>query len=420
MTVNTRQRKKARKGLRELYDREDLATRMFHILTVGKKGLDSFLLELGTMMAEALMDIEREERSGPEYAPYHAGVYKWAYQPGSIYCGDQKVSVRRPRLRGPKGEIPLSTYETLKKPGAFSEELLNKVLRGIAERRYGETVIDTACAFGVSPSSVSRRIVEVTTQKLKEFKERDLSGLSVVAIFIDTIHRAGEAFLVALGLDETGHKHALGFWQGATENHEICEALLTDLERRGLLLSRKILFVTDGGTGIIKALKDRYGSKLIHQRCTIHKDRNIQQHLAKKYRKEAHRRFTIALEQNAYHDARKMLLDLERWLRNINESAADSLKEALEEILTLHRLKVPALLRKTLTSTNPIENMFSRVRDCEGNIKRYRGSAMSQRWLASILLHCEQGFRRIKGYTALAGLIASIEKEQGDQVSAAA
>ena len=72
-------------------------------------------------------------------------------------------------------------------------------------------------------------------------------------------------------------------------------------------------------------------------------------------------RFTVALEQNAYNDARKMLLDLEKWLRNINESAADSLKEALEEILTLHRLKVPALLRKTLTSTNPIENMFSKV-----------------------------------------------------------
>jgi transposase-like protein len=372
------------------------------------------------MMAEALMDMEREERSGPEYVPRHAGVYKWAYQPGSIYCGDQKIPVRHPRLRGPEGEIPLATYETLKKPGAFSEELLDKVLRGISERRYGETVVNTARAFGVSPSSVSRRIIEVTTQKLKGFKERDLSDLAIVALFIDTIHRAGEAFLVALGLDESGHKHALGFWQGATENHEICEELLIDLERRGLLLSRKILFVTDGGKGIIKTLKDRYGSKLIHQRCSIHKDRNIQRHLAKKYRREAHRRFTVALEQNAYNDARKMLLDLEKWLRNINESAADSLKEALEEILTLHRLKVPALLRKTLTSTNPIENMFSRVRDCEGNLKRYRGSAMSQRWLASILLHCEQGFHRIKGYAALAGLIASIDKEQEDEVSAAA
>jgi len=75
-----------------------------------------------------------------------------------------------------------------------------------------------------------------------------------------------------------------------------------------------------------------------------------------------------------------MLKEFERWLRGINESAADSLLEAFEDILTLHRLKVPALLRKSLTSTNPIESMFSTVRECEGNIKRYRSSTMSQRW----------------------------------------
>jgi putative transposase len=423
MKVNTKERKKARKGFERVYGQKALAEKMFHILKTGKRGLDLLLVELGGMVAETIMDIEREERSGPEYVPLHAGVYKWAYQPGSIYCHDQKIPVRRPRLRGPEGEIPLSTYETLKKPGAFSEELLSKVLRGISERRYGETVIDTARAFGVSPSSISRRIVEVTTQRLKEFKERSLSGIPVFAVFIDTIHRAGEAFMVALGIDREGHKHALGFWQGATENHEICEELLANLEERGLIFSKNILYVTDGGKGIIKALKDRFGKNLIHQRCTIHKDRNIQRHLAKRYRKQAHRRFSAALEQNSYDDAREMLLDLEKWLRGINESAADSLMEAIEEILTLHRLKVPALLRKTLTSTNPIENIFSTVRDCEANIKRYRGSAMSQRWLASILLHCEKGFRRIKGYAAIPGLVAALAKHgqcSADSIRAAA
>jgi putative transposase len=171
---------------------------------------------------------------------------------------------------------------------------------------------------------------------------------------------------------------------------------------------------------MIKSLRSRFGFKLLHQRCTIHKDRNIQKHLPKRYRKMAHKRFQLALEQNSYEDARQMLGEFERWLRSINESAADSLKEAIEGILTLHRLKVPALLRKTLTSTNPIENMFSTVRDCERNIKRYRGSAMSQRWLAAVLLHCEKGFRRIKGYEDIARLIESIDKYFEDQVPIAA
>jgi len=420
MKVDTRQRKKARKGFAQVYGDEELAARMVHVLQTGKKGLDSLVMDLGRMLAETIMDMEREERSGPEGKPLHPGVYKWAYQPGSIYCGDQKMHVNHPRLRGPEGEIALSTYQTLKERGVFSEELLARALRGISGRRYGETVVDCASALGVSSSSVSRHFIEATAAKLKAFKERDLSDIAVFAVFIDTVHRGNDAFMVALGIDSDGRKHALGFWQGATENHEICEELLADMEARGLFLSKKTLFITDGGKGIIKALKERFGAKLLHQRCIIHKDRNIQKHLAKKYRKEAHRKFMRALEQNRYEDAKKMLLDFEKWLRAINESAADSLKEALEEMLTVHRLHVPLELAKTLRSTNPIENMFSTVRDCEGNIKRYRGSAMSQRWLASVIFYCEQGFRRIKGYDQIAGLIQAIEREQGDAVSVAA
>jgi transposase-like protein len=270
-------------------------------------------------------------------------------------------------------------------------------------------VVEAAQAFGVSASSISQHIIAATAKQLQEFKERLLTGFIPFAIFLDTVHRGGEAFVVALGINTSGEKMALGFWQGATENHELCEELLADMERRGMTLSRKIIWVTDGGKGIIKSLKERYGKKLIHQRCTIHKDRNIQKHLAKKYRKEAHRRFRTALEQNSYEDARQMLVDMEKWLRDINESAADSLLEAIEEILTLHRLKVPALLRKTLHSTNPIESMFSTVRDAEGNIKRYRNSKMMQRWLAAVLLYSEKGFRRIKGYASISDVIRNID-----------
>ena len=410
MQLSTIQRKKARGGLEAAFGKEELVNRMYQVIKTGKQGLDGFVQELGTLLVQAIMDMEREERSGPQYQPLQAGLYKWAYQKGSLYMGDRKISVRHPRLRGPEGEIPLESYETLKKPGVFSEELLNKVLRGISARKYRETLMEATGAFGVSPGTVSRHVVEVTVQRLKEFKERALSDIVAFAVFIDTIHRGGEAFLVALGIDTEGHKHVLGFWEGATENHEVCEELFSDMERRGLRLSKKILWVTDGGKGILKALKDRYGKKLTHQRCTIHKDRNIQRHLAKKYRKEAHRRFKIALEQNSYEDAQRMLGEFEKWLRGINESAADSLMEAFEDILTLHRLKIPALLRKTLTCTNPIESMFSTVRDCEGNIKRYRNSAMSQRWLATVLLHCEKGFRRVKGYLGIAEVIATIEQ----------
>lgn len=409
MKETTKKRKNAIWGIGKACGRQWIVEQMYQVYAKGKQGFDACMKEMGRLMVETIMYIEREEMAGPEYHPFSPDMWKWASQQGSVYIGDQKIRVQHPRLRGPEGEIELKSYQKMKEPEGFSEELLNKVLRGISCRKYAETVTEAAQAFGVSASSVSGHIIKATAKQLQEFKEQSLSAFIPFTIFLDTIHRGGEAFIIGLGIDTMGGKKALGFWQGATENHELCEELLADMERRGLVFSRKVIWVTDGGKGIRKALRERFGKKLIHQRCTIHKDRNIQRHLAKKYRKEAHRRFTTALEQNSYEDARQMLLDMEKWLRGINESAADSLLEATEEILTLHRLKIPGLLRKTLHSTNPIESMFSMVRDVEGNIKRYRNSTMMQRWLASVLLHCEKRFRRVNGYASIPDVVRNIE-----------
>lgn len=416
MRPDTKQRKQSLTGLKMISGEQQMLgvlTRVFH---TGKQALDAVMLEMGRMVAESVMLIEREELAGPDYHPTDPALQKWAHEAGSIYLGDQKIPVMRPRLRDAvRGEILLQSYQRLKTPGPFSEELLEKLLRGVSAQKYEATVLNAAQAFGVSPSAISQKMVTVTAQKLKAFQERPLGEFKPFAIFLDTIHRGGEAFLVALGVDVEGQKMALGFWQGSSENHEIGQALFADLERRGLVLAKRILFVTDGGSGLLKVLRDRFGKKLVHQRCALHKSRNVQRHLAKRYRKDAHRRLTIALEQTSYADAKQMLRELERWLQTKNESAAASLREAFEELLTLHRLKVPALLRKTLMSTNPIESMFSLVRHSERNIKRTRGSAMLQRWLGTVLLYCEKQFRRVKGFAEIAQVMATIEREQAEQ-----
>lgn len=419
MRPATRQRKHAMAGLRAISGEQQMLGTLVHVISSGKQALDAVMLEMGRMVAESVMLIEREEIAGPDYYPTDPDLQKWAHEEGSLYLGDQKVKVKRPRLRHVEhGEVTLQSYARLRAPGAFSEELLEKILRGVSAQKYTETVLDATQAFGVSPSAVSQKMVSLTAHKLKAFQTRSLAECTPFALFLDTVHRGGEAFLVALGVDLSGEKMALGFWQGSSENHEICEALFRDLERRGLVLSKRILFVTDGGSGLRKALRERFGKKLVHQRCAIHKSRNLQRHLAKPYRNEAHRQLTTALEQTSYADATHLLLELEAWLRTKNESAADSLLEAFEDLLTVHRLKVPALLRKTLMSTNPIESMFSLVRHSERNIKRTRGSAMLQRWLGTVLLYCEQQFKRVKGFAGIAQVMATIEAEHVGQQSA--
>src|SRR5437879_4660388 len=411
MKVETKHRKKAMAGFRQMSSEEQRRQQMHEIIQNGTRALNQVSLDLGRQLAEFILYSEREQLAGPDYQPRKEGLYKWASEPGSVYVGGQKVSVERPRLRRGDKEVHLRSYRAMGQKDAFSEQLLGQSLAGLSGRRYRETLVNAAEAFGVSPSAVSERLVEATTQKLKEFRQRPLEGFAAFALFLDTVHRGGVAFVVALGLDSAGQKLVLGFWEGATENAEVAETLLSELEQRGLKLSAKVLFIIDGGKGLAKTLKSRYGRKLLLQRCTIHKDRNLQAHLPKKYRQEAHRRFSLALEQNDYKEAEKLLQELEKWLREINESAADSLLEAFNELLTLHRLKVPALLRKTLHSTNPIESLFSRVRSCEKNIKRYRNSKMAQRWLASVLLYAERSLRTVKGVDQIQSVLENIEKE---------
>ena len=421
MRIDTRNRKNAMVGLRQISGEQVMLGQLFRVINQGKKALDGVMLDMGRMVAESIMLIEREELAGPDYYPTNPDLQKWAHESGSIFIADQKLKTKRPRLRDVvHGEVPLKSYQALHSSGQFSEELLQKILRGVSAQKYGETVIEAAQAFGVSPTAVSNKIVELTSQKLRQFKERSLVDFKPFALFVDTIHRGGEAFLVALGVNIAGEKMALGFWQGNSENHVICEELFKDLERRGLVLSKRIIFVTDGGSGLIKALRDRFGKKLIHQRCAIHKSRNLQKHLAKQYRKEAHRRLKAALDQVSYSDAKNLLNELELWLREKNPSAADSLLEAFDELLTLHRLKIPTMLRVSLMTTNPIESMFSHVRHCERNLKRSRGSKMLQRWLGSVLLHCEEQFKKVEGYKEIAQAVANIEAlEQAEQRPAA-
>ena len=411
ITQEVRRRKEILQTLRgESWLIEDLAA----VRAEGKHALDECVMKLGRILAESILYTERQQMAGPEYHP--DGIFrKWGAQAGSIYLSYRKVRIVHPRLRDGQAEVALPCYTRMRQPGEFSEELLTRSLRGLSGRKYRETILSAADAFGISPSAISNRLIQATAKKLKMLKERDLSGIRLFALILDTVHRGGAAFVVALGVALDGKKHVLGFWEGATENKEIAQTLLSDLESRGLKIPREVLFITDGGKGLIAALKDRSGKDLIHQRCTIHKDRNLQRHLPKRWRDEAHRRFCNALAMRTYSDARQELNRFEVWLAERNESAAASLREAQEELLTLHRLEMPPALRISLHSTNMIESLFSTVRHCEKNLKRYHNSRMAQRWLAAVALYAEENFRTVKGFQFIPEVAQQIKAAQAAQ-----
>jgi transposase-like protein len=198
--------------------------------------------------------------------------------------------------------------------------------------------------------------------------------------------------------------------KGATENTEVATALLEDLVERGISPSGNYLFVLDGAKALRKAVKKVFGEDTEIQRCQLHKRRNIKSYLPPEHQEAVDRRIRAAYAMGSYEEAKKSLKLTISYLERLNPSAARSLEEGLEETLTLHRLRVPDLLRKSLSSTNLIESPFSTTKDVCRRVKRWRSGEHVQRWAAALLLEAEKRFRRIKGYRELPILSAALDR----------
>ena len=126
--------RKAKHVFEEVCGEDWMREEFAKVMIGGKQALDACMMDVGRMMAKAIMEWDREQVAGKAYSP--VGAYqKWGWQQGSIYLGDQKVKVVRPRLRKDSTEVKLSSYEQMKNPGEFSEELLMGTLRGMSSRK---------------------------------------------------------------------------------------------------------------------------------------------------------------------------------------------------------------------------------------------------------------------------------------------
>ena len=378
--------------------------------------------EAGLLLMSAAMNAECEMIAGAKNSknPLRAANW-WGSDLGPVYYDKQKVLIDRPRLRSKNNkEIPLSTYQAFGDPLSMRNSIMKNMILGISSRNYAESVESFVKGYGIKKSSVSRHFVKATAEQMREFMERDLGGLDLVAIFIDGIEFKGHLIVVALGLDKGGKKHVLGLWQGATENATVCRSLLEDMSRRGLNTEKDYLFVLDGSKALRSGVAKIFGTNVAVQRCQQHKRRNVLAHLPKEHQHAIDARISAAYKMADYDDAKKSLELTVRYLEKLNPSAAASLREGLEETLTVHKLGVAGLLRKTLQTTNPIESCFSVSRTITGRVKRWRGDDMVQRWAVASLLRAEKKFKRVKGYKDIPKLIAALQQRSIDRKEAAA
>jgi len=370
-----------------------------------KLALIQALIPLGLLAVAEALKQEVMTLAGERYSRKGGlpGIVRWGQQRGSVYLGDQKVAVtyRRLRDRAKNQEIPLRTYQGLQQPRQADHGMLLKILRGLSCRSYGECAETIPAAFGLSPSSLSRRFIRASARKLQQLLERRLESYDFVALFLDGKTFSEDEMVIALGITLSGHKVILGFIQTGTENERVCSAFLQGLLERGLRIDQGLLCIIDGAKGLHKAIGGVFGSFALIQRCQWHKRENIVSYLPKSQQAAWRRKLQVAYEKPTYTEAQAELQRCRQELRLLNISAVASLDEGMEETLTLHRLGLFSGLGASLKTTNCLESLLSQVARRTGKVCRWRNSDQKQRWVASALLDIEPRLRRVKGYRHL-------------------
>lgn len=382
-----------------------------------QQGVGHLMRQAGLELMNLVMAEEVKQLVGARYEQdEERRAHRWGREEGYCVVDGQKVPIQRQRVRNKENkEVRLGSYELFQRDGPMQAAVWDRMMRGLSTRNYGAVTKQFAEAYGVEKSAVSENFVEASRAKLKELMERPLGDLKLCAVLIDGTPFRDRQIIVALGIGVDGKKIVLGLREGGTENTTVVSALLSDMIERGMDFQLPRLYILDGGKALHAAVRQKAGDAGFIQRCQVHKKRNVIDHLTEEYKADVRRKMQNAYAMVDYDDAKRALQRLHRELMDINPSAARSLEEGLEETLTVHKLRVPEQLRRTLSSTNVIESAFSIVETACRNVKRWQNGDHIERWIGSGLLVAERQFRKVIGVKHIPAFLASMARAAPQQ-----
>ncbi len=382
-----------------------------------REGLLALAVGAGLQVMAAIMEQDVAAACGPRgrHDPQRTAT-RHGHERGSVTLGGRRVAVARPRMRATdgSGELPVPAYELFSGTEVLGRMAMERMLAGLSTRHYPAGLEPVGAraeqaAAATSRSAVSRRFVTATETALAQLLAADLRRLDLVAFMVDGVHFGEHTCVVALGIDIDGVKHPLALVEGSTENATLVTDLIVGLRERGLDVTRPILAVLDGSKALRRAVVDVFDHPVI-ARCQLHKIRNVRDRLPEKLRSVVTARMRRAYRAESALAAEAELTALAAELDRTHPGAAASLREGLDETLTVLRLGVPPTLARTLRSTNAIESMISICRDRSANVKRWRDGQMALRWCAAGMVEAGKQFRRVNGHLHLRTLRAALER----------
>ena len=375
------------------------------------EGLLALSMELGLEVLRQMLEGDARELAGPKGKHQEKrSAYRHGTEKSRVVMGGQKVPIERPRVRSVEGEeLALPSLGMFQREDPLNEALLARLLCGVSSRKYARTVEDSIKdASCISKSEVSRRFAAGLEAQMETFFKRPIEG-SYPTMMLDGLELGKMTVIAAMGIDGEGRKRILGLVEGGSENSAVVKTLLADLIARGLEPKEPRLCVLDGGKSLAKAVRDTFGERAVIQRCQVHKKRNVLSHLPESEQENVSIAMTLAYREFEYDKAKAALELLADNLEHRYPSAAASVREGLEETLTVHRLKLPGLLRQTLSNTNAMESANSVCTGVLRRVSHFRDGKMTLRHAAAGFLEAERGFRRIKGYRQMPSLVHSLK-----------
>ena len=296
--------------------------------------------------------------------------YRHGSKPRALAMANGKIQLEVPRARliDPQGEEREWHSELIpryqRRTGEVDQAVLGIYLAGGNTRRIRGALGPLLTGTPLSKSSVSRLVVRLETS-YQEWAQRDLRQEKIAVLYLDAIYPLlcnasrviRQPVLAALGVRQDGEKVLLGMMTAGSESTEGWGLLIQDLVGRGL--ARPRLMVSDGNKGLAAACGRAWGT-VPHQRCTIHKLRNLEakapKHCLEELR-EDYRAMVYAESQEKSLQARARFL--EKWRKKC-PSVAASLEEAGDELLTFW--KFPQPLHESIRTTNIIERINQEFR----------------------------------------------------------
>jgi len=362
-----------------------------------RKVSELFQTVLEVEVTQALERLRYERR-----ADGGAGGYRDGYdRTRSIATNRGPITIERPRVRG----VPFASEilpKHRRKLETVDRSLTDLWLDGLATRDFE----DTLRAFLGADAPLSAATITRTNQVLcKEFdawNRRRLDNVEIVFTWADGIYLGAgpdderRIFLVVLGADRLGEKQLLAICESLSQSEAAWEELSAALAKRGL--RAPALLVADGALGLWAASQKAWPG-VAEQRCWLHKIRNAEEKLPTKLQPAIRKALTEIMYAEREPEARRKLELLAKSHERTYPKVASCLRDDVDRMFAYYRFPHACWIH--LRSTNPIESIFSPIRNRTDAMKRLRTGKFAGAVLLALVNKLSKSWRRLRGYRDL-------------------